>query len=246
MSKTKDLSTLSSLDRQPLEVGERGVAGPEVVDREPDAEVGAAGGARRGCAGVAHDARLGDLERQPLRRGPLARARSTARCRAKLGVQEAAGRRRSPRRQLEPAPRHSRRGRERRHHVRVSGRMSPVCSATGMNSSGETGPCTGWLPPHERLDAGTRRSGGRPAAGSAEPDARRASIALRRSASSAAGVRWSLVCLQRGRARRPCCAAFAAYIATSARWSSSARPCRGRGRPRCRCCARRRGASRRA
>ena len=56
------LVDLDGVDRQLLEVGERRVAGPEVVDREADAHLRQAVQDRGGAPVVGHDRRLGDLE----------------------------------------------------------------------------------------------------------------------------------------------------------------------------------------
>ena len=56
------LVDLEGADREALEVAERGVAGPEVVDREPDAEAIERVQLGDRLLGAAHDAALGQLE----------------------------------------------------------------------------------------------------------------------------------------------------------------------------------------
>ena len=55
---------LQRVDREALQVGERGVAGAEVVDRDAHAELLDRGQPRGGLLGVAHQRGLGDLDRQ--------------------------------------------------------------------------------------------------------------------------------------------------------------------------------------
>ena len=79
---------LDLVERQPLEVGERGVAGAEVVEREPDAERAQPVEHLVGAPGVGHDRVLGQLARQPLAghapvREPLGHVRRAARRRAR-------------------------------------------------------------------------------------------------------------------------------------------------------------------
>ena len=111
---------------------------------------------------------------------------------------------------------------------RVSGRIRPVCSASGMNSSGGTKPRPGGAsgPAPRRRPPG--RCAGRPSAGT-PPSARgaRSPRAGRRSAPAGAGVFWSSAAR---RARIPARACLAAYMATSARWSRvcASSPCSGR------------------
>ena len=68
------LVDLQLVHRQPLQVGERGIAGPEVVDRQADAHPVQALEDRQRVRGVLHDGALGDLEREQLR-PQLVRAR---------------------------------------------------------------------------------------------------------------------------------------------------------------------------
>jgi hypothetical protein len=58
---------LQLADREPLQVGEAGVAGPEVVERQPDTQRGEGVQHGQGPHRVAHDGGLGDLEHQPVR-----------------------------------------------------------------------------------------------------------------------------------------------------------------------------------
>ncbi len=84
MSITNDLSILMHVDRQPLEVGQRRVAGAEVVDRERQADAAEAVERRLRAARVEHQHALGDLELEQARRRRLAaraaRGISTASC----------------------------------------------------------------------------------------------------------------------------------------------------------------------
>lgn len=59
----KDRSIFSALaHRQVPELGQRGVAGPEVVKRETDAKLADPGEDIQGPFGIAHKGALGDLE----------------------------------------------------------------------------------------------------------------------------------------------------------------------------------------
>ena len=58
---------LQRVDGEALEVSEGGVAGPEVIDRDPHAERLDLGEATDGVLDVAHQGGLGDLDRQRLR-----------------------------------------------------------------------------------------------------------------------------------------------------------------------------------
>ena len=95
---------------------------------------------------VGHDAALGDLQGQ--RRWPGRRpGRAAGRpCRAASASSRLFGRQVDRDVQVVAGPRARRRsgaGRP-RSTCRVSGRIRPVCSASGMNSSGGTMPCSGW------------------------------------------------------------------------------------------------------
>ena len=62
IGETKERSILSSLIGQPAQVGQRRVAGPEIIHGHPDAEVAQARHRRQRALGVGHDHALGDLE----------------------------------------------------------------------------------------------------------------------------------------------------------------------------------------
>ncbi len=76
---------------QPLEVGQRRVAGAEVVDGQPDAEVPQLTEQDLGPRGLDHDAALGDLQRQQVPRHTVAGERA-ANLVDDVGVEQAAGR----------------------------------------------------------------------------------------------------------------------------------------------------------
>ena len=59
---------LEDVDGQVLQVGERGVAGPEVVHREAEAQLLQLPQARNHRARIDHDQALGDFEDEPARR----------------------------------------------------------------------------------------------------------------------------------------------------------------------------------
>ena len=59
------LVDLHRVDRQLLQVRERGVAGTEVIDRQRDAHVAQPGEALERALGIDHEHALRDLEAQP-------------------------------------------------------------------------------------------------------------------------------------------------------------------------------------
>ena len=61
----KGLVDLQLVDRQTLEVGQRRIAGAEVVDRHADAHRTQAPQHVHGARGVGHQAAFGDLDHQP-------------------------------------------------------------------------------------------------------------------------------------------------------------------------------------
>ena len=139
------------------QVGQRGVAGAEVVERERDAQLverPASDLARAHRVGIIE--RLGDLQLEHRRAGIALRRAARRPAAARPTSSRFAGRRGSRR------PRASRpvvaasgalaraRGRAR---AGVSGAIRPVCSASGRNSSGREQAELGVLPAHERLDA---------------------------------------------------------------------------------------------
>ena len=79
---------LQRVDRKLLQMGERGVAGAEVVDRDADPELLDGAQPADRLLGVAHDRRLGDLKRQRARlpdrssEAPRGRGSRTRRLRA--------------------------------------------------------------------------------------------------------------------------------------------------------------------
>ena len=138
---------LELVDRQPLQVAERRVAAAEVVDREPHAELAelhehrpAPGGSAMivlsvisSSSAAGCDAGLGEQPRRPRSGKPQVE---------QVAARDVDGDRDVVARRL-----------ARRAHWRsaafstysVSGRMRPVCSASGMNWSGGSRPCVGML-----------------------------------------------------------------------------------------------------
>ena len=155
---TNDRSTLSDVDRELPQVAQRRVARPEVVDREADAE--RLEGAERGDGrlDVVDQDALGDLEGQARGSSP-----DTDRTRADVGDEVRVG---------HLAARHVDADRQARRPVsschalvwrqalsriqRPSSRISPLSSASGMNSIGGIGAALGVVPAHERLRPGDR------------------------------------------------------------------------------------------
>ena len=163
------LVDLQLVDRQALEVAERRVAGAEVVDREPHAELAQPleHGARADRVGQ-HRV-LGDLQLQPAGLDVPCASSSSA---------TSSGKRRSSRSRAGDVDRDAEVdalvAASARHCAsavsstcEVSARIRPVCSASGTKRSGDEQAVLGVLPAHERLDAADRdRCAGRPAAGS--------------------------------------------------------------------------------
>ena len=147
---------LEDVDRELAEVAERGVAGPEVVDREPHAEGLEAAQGRHRRVGVLDQDALGDLEDEAGRVEPgLGQDRRDLGDEAGLGDLAAghvdAHRERPARRRGVPRARLAA-GLAAAPTARAA-TISPVSSATGMNSIGATTPALRMSPAQERLDA---------------------------------------------------------------------------------------------
>ena len=167
------LVDLEDVDREPVEVAERRVAGAEVVDRQPDAErLELRSVATPGRLGPEH--RLGDLQHQ---RGGRSRGSSTVvHARPTIGLGWLL--RRDVHADGEAAPGWGLArtappgGRPSRSTQRPSGTISPVSSASGDELVRRNQPAAGVLPADQRLDARDRPSPGRRSAGSARGSSR--------------------------------------------------------------------------
>ena len=76
---------LDRVERQVLEVRERRVAGPEVVEDEPDAELAQRPQRPRPGLGLVHQDALGDLELEEVRRAARSRRGSSPTCSTRSG-----------------------------------------------------------------------------------------------------------------------------------------------------------------
>ena len=142
-----------------LQVGERGVARAEVVDRERDAELVELLEHAAGALRVADDHRLGDLELEQ-RRVDAARREQLGQVVEQLGVQERARAEVDRHARRWPWSRQAATWRARcRGPCLVSGVIRPVCSAIGMNSSGRISPSDGCCQRHSASAPTTRPVG---------------------------------------------------------------------------------------
>ena len=129
------LGDLQRVERELLQVLQRRVAGAEVVDRDPHAErLAARAAAPRSRLTSRHQHALGDLEHQPARRsGRAARARPRRRRRTRRCAADAET---LTRHRAGPArPARGRRGTRLSSTHAPIGTISPVSSASGMNSA---------------------------------------------------------------------------------------------------------------
>ena len=174
---------------------------------------------RCGARRVGHDRALGDLELERARPGALSdgeqahRRRPAAAGRAGSRIDEVDRDRRAR------GPRRATRGTARSASSStrsVSGRISPVCSASGMNSSGQSRPRSGCC---QRTSASTLRT--RPVAEVGLRLVVEHELVARRSRAAARPISVEPARRRAGRARprrsRRRCAPLATYIATSAR-----------------------------
>ena len=152
---------LDRVERQVLEVRQRRVAGPEVVEHEADTQVAQAAKRPDARLGLVHQHALGDLELEGA--GVEAGLREDRRRRPRqVGLGELARRqvdRHEQRRRVATARLACHAGAWRQavsSTQRPIGTISPVSSASGMNASGGTRPRVGVLPAHERLEPDDR------------------------------------------------------------------------------------------
>ena len=189
---------MSSSTGRSLEVRERRVAGAEVVERRAGRRGRAAREDVRARARVGHDGVLGDLERRAGRRDAGARS-SRATVVREVEVEQVRGGDVDRDREVEPGRRATPRrwARRRRATRSVSGRIRPVCSASGRKAAGVSRPRVGCC---QRTSASTplsaagarcrpwAGSGGRAAARDRRRAARRGARGGRGCASSRSGA----------------------------------------------------------
>ena len=134
-----------------LQIAERGIAGPEIVEAEPHAQVQDPFQRLRGAGALAHEDALGHFELEPLARASPLSAERRATTATKVGSCSCS--RRDVDRDLRgPGQRAASSQAVRSTHSPI-GPISRASSASGMNLAGEIEAELGMCPAQQRLEA---------------------------------------------------------------------------------------------